>query len=58
MKNNNSFVSVILLAEGANNQALDKTLKDLFNQTWKNLEVIVSCGTQTNVAETKEKWFS
>ncbi len=58
MKNKNILVSVILLAEGSNNQVLDKTLKDIFNQTWRNLEVIVTHSKQKNFNELKEKWFS
>ena len=43
MKNKDLTVSVILVIEGAQDDAIDKTLKDIFNQTWRNIEVVVSC---------------
>ena len=58
MKNKDITVSVVVLAEGAPEQAIDRTIKDIFNQTWRNLEVVVTYIKGKDFDAMKDRWLT
>jgi len=58
MKKQDITVSVVVLAEGAPEQAIDKTLKDIFSQTWRNIEAIVTYTKGKDFDAMKDRWLT